>query len=359
MCLFPVAAAEGTGYHAAVMSRAPYLRPLPCPGAHPRALPLAGGPMAFAEVALHTRHAPPEIVPAEAVAHLVEHGAERLAALTAPRPPLAGLALDRPCVMGVVNVTPDSFSDGGHLAGAEAAVAHGLALAEAGADLLDIGGESTRPGAAPVGEAEELDRVMPVLDGLRAAGCPVPISIDTRKAAVARAALAAGATLFNDVSALTHDPESLAAAQSAPALCLMHAQGDPQTMQASPRYGDVLLDVYDFLATRVAAAEAAGISRARMAVDPGIGFGKTLAHNLSLLRGLSLLHGLGCALLLGVSRKRFVGTLSGVEAADRRAAGSVAAGLHGLGQGAQILRVHDVRATVEAVRVWQALAGPD
>ena len=339
-----------------------YLRPIPCPRSRAGALPLAGGPLGFAEVEWIRRGAGEtrrEILPAAAIAPLLPDGAARLAALTDPRPAFGGLELSRPRLMGVVNVTPDSFSDGGRFIGSQAAIAHGMRLAEQGAHILDIGGESTRPGAEPVPEAAELDRVVPVIEGLKAAGCPVPISIDTRKAAVARAAVAAGAVLFNDVSALSHDPASPGAAAEAPAACLMHAQGDPRTMQADPRYDDVLLDVYDYLAGRVAAAEAAGLPRSRILVDPGIGFGKTLEHNLALLRGLAIFHGLGCAVLLGVSRKRFLGTLSGVKVAAERLAPSIAAGLHGFDQGAQILRVHDVAATAQALTVWEALNPPE
>ncbi|GMG82821.1 dihydropteroate synthase [Paralimibaculum aggregatum] len=359
----PVAAPGAPRYHPAVTpepvtSDAVYLRPLPCAGDHPRALPLAGGPMGFAEVELSRRGRPPELLPAAAIPALLPDGADRLARLSGARLPVAGLALTRPRVMGVVNVTPDSFSDGGRHGTALAAIGHALRLAAEGADILDIGGESTRPGADPVSEQEELDRVMPVLEGLAAAGCTTPVSIDTRKAAVARAAIAAGAQIFNDVSALTHDPESLAAAPLAPAVCLMHAQGDPRTMQADPRYDDVLRDVHDYLAGRVRAAVAAGVPRARLIVDPGIGFGKRLEHNVALMQGLSMLHGLGCPLLLGVSRKRFLGTLSGVAVAAERVSASVAGALHGAAQGAQILRVHDVAATVQALRVWEALNPP-
>ena len=336
--------------------RRAYLRPLPCAPARPNARPLAGGLFGFAEVEVLRRGEPPEILPVDAAEALHPEEAETFALLTRPRPALAGLDLARPRIMGVVNVTPDSFSDGGLLADAGAAVARGLALAGAGADILDIGGESTRPSAEPVGLALELDRVMPVIEGLRAAGCKALVSIDTRKAAVAEAALEAGAVMFNDVSALTHDQRSPAVAASAAAVCLMHAQGDPRTMQQNPRYGDVLLDVYDFLELRIAAAEAGGVDRARIVVDPGIGFGKTLEHNLTLIRRLSLFHGLGCAVMLGVSRKRFIGTLSGVGEAHHRAAGSVAAGLAGLAQGVQILRVHDVAETRQALEVWRAIA---
>lgn len=278
-----------------------------------------------------------------------------LAHVTAPRPALPGLMADRPAIMGVLNVTPDSFSDGGLHDRAGRAVARGMEMVAEGADIIDIGGESTRPGAKPVPEAEELSRVLSVVDGLRMAGCPVPISIDTRNAAVAKAAIDAGAQIFNDVSALSHDPESVIVAGAAGAVCLMHAQGDPRTMHLNPSYENVLLDVYDHLAARIAAAEAAGIARQRLIIDPGIGFGKTLTHNVTLIRGLALFLTLGCPVLLGVSRKRFIGTLSGEETAARRAPGSIAAGLAGLDQGAAILRVHDVDETVQAVRVWQAI----
>jgi dihydropteroate synthase len=261
--------------------------------------------------------------------------------------------------MGVVNVTPDSFSDGGLFAGLEAAVAQGCALVDAGADILDIGGESTRPGSDPVPPAAELDRVIPVIRALRAAGVTVPISIDTRKAAVARAAFDAGADLLNDVSALGYDPESAgAAADAGVPVCLMHALGDPRTMQDAPRYDDVLLDIADFLAARIAVAEAAGIPRARILVDPGIGFGKTVAHNLALVRGLSLFHDLGCAILFGASRKRFIGALAGVDDPKARGPGSTTVALEALRQGAQVIRVHDVAEMRQALALWMALSDP-
>lgn len=276
--------------------------------------------------------------------------------LTAPRPVLAGLQTDRPLVMGIVNTTPDSFSDGGHAFGHVAALSHARALMAAGADILDIGGESTRPGADDVPTGEEIDRTIPVISALRAGGATLPISIDTRNAAVAEAALDAGADIVNDVSALGHDAgmAPLVAARGVP-LCLMHAQGTPKTMQLDPRYDDVLLDVHDALASAMARAEEAGIDRARLIVDPGIGFGKNLAHNLALLQGLSLFHGLGAPVLLGASRKRFIGTLSGVEAAGERMPGSVAVALHAAAQGVQIIRVHDVVETVQALALWRAL----
>ena len=302
--------------------------------------------MRFCRVAIIERGAAPRTVDAATV------DPAALTALTAPRAAIAGLTFDRAHVMGILNVTPDSFSDGGRHASPAQAAAAARAMAAAGASLIDIGGESTRPRAAPVPLAQELARVAPVLDAL--AGGGLALSIDTRKAAVMRRALAAGARLVNDVSALTHDPEALpvVAASGCPVV-LMHAQGTPQTMQDAPVYGDVLLDVYDWLAARIDACVAAGVERSRIIVDPGIGFGKTLAHNLALLQGLSLFHGLGCPLLLGASRKQMIATLSG-DAGDRLG-GSLALALAGLAQGVQILRVHDVAATVQAVRVRQAV----
>lgn len=274
-----------------------------------------------------------------------------------PRPPIAGLAMDRPRLMGIVNVTPDSFSDGGRWLDADAAIAHGLQLEAEGADILDIGGESTRPGAEPVSIEEELQRVIPVVAALVRQG-RVPVSVDTRNAEVMRRAVDAGACIINDVAALGHDAAALrVAAESGLPVVLMHAKGDPRTMQHDPRYDDVVLDVYDWLEARIAACEAAGIARQRIVVDPGIGFGKTLAHNLALLASLSILHGLGCPILLGVSRKSFIGRLSGGVAASERMPGSVAAALLGAAQGAQILRVHDVAATRQALTVWEAAGG--
>jgi dihydropteroate synthase len=231
-------------------------------------------------------------------------------------------------------------------------------LAAEGAALLDIGGESTRPGAAEVPVPEEVARTAPVIAALRDAG--LPLSIDTRKAGVARRALAAGAGMVNDVSALTFDAglAAVVAAAGVP-LVLMHAQGTPATMQDAPAYDDVLLDVYDWLEHRIAVAEGAGIARARIVVDPGIGFGKTAAHNLALIRGLSLFHGLGCPVLLGASRKRFIGTISGEERADRRVAGSLAVALAAAAQGVQLLRVHDVAETRAALALWQAILAGD
>ena len=311
----------------------------------PGALRLAGGWTWFARVEVLERGAAPQVVPAEEVPP------EALARLTEPRAAVAGLALDRPRLMGIVNVTPDSFSDGGDLDAPGAVAVRGQAMRLA--DLLDVGGESTRPGAAPVGEAEELRRVIPAV---RALAEHARVSIDTRNAAVARAALSAGACVVNDVSALSHDPAMAGAVVEAEAaVILMHMRGEPATMQEAPAYEDVLLDVYDHLAERVAAAEAAGIPRARVVVDPGIGFGKTAEHNLALLRGLALFHGLGCAVLLGASRKGFIGRLGGAPDPKERMPGTVAVTLHSLSHGVQLHRVHDIPALAQAMALWRAI----
>jgi len=320
------------------------------------ALPLAGQPhLWFSEAEVMERGA--GAVQSRLVT-AADLAADIRVTLSGLRPPLAGLTLDRPRIMGVVNVTPDSFSDGGQFLDPAAALARAQALVAAGADILDIGGESTRPGATPVQVADEIARTAPLIAALRSGGLRVPISIDTRKSAVAVAALDAGADMVNDVSAFTFDPDlaSLVARRGVPA-CLMHARGNPETMQQDPRYDHVLYDVHDWLAGRVAAAQAAGIPRERLVVDPGIGFGKTVAHNLALVRGLAALHGLGCAVLLGASRKSFIGAVAGEPVADRRVPGSLAAALAGAAAGAQILRVHDVAETRQALAVWSALAG--
>lgn len=264
------------------------------------------------------------------------------------------LDLSRPLVMGVVNVTPDSFSDGGLFADASRAVAHARRLVEEGADILDIGGESTRPGAAPVSLDEERRRVLPVLEAL--AGGSVPVSVDTRKPALMREMIAAGAAMVNDVTALSAPGALEAVTGSAVAVCLMHMQGEPGTMQANPSYGDVVREVRGYLAGRVAAAEAAGIARDRIVVDPGFGFGKTLEHNLALLASLREFRLPGVALLAGLSRKAMLGRLTGREPLDRVHA-SVAAALLAVQDGAHIVRVHDVAATRDALAVWNAVNG--
>ena len=286
------------------------------------------------------------------------HEIARLGArLNAPRGPLCGLALDRPRLMGVLNVTPDSFSDGGDFAAQGDAIAHGRTMAAAGADIVDVGGESTRPGSHAPDEAEEMRRVIPVIRALADDG--LLVSVDTRRAAVMEAALDAGARIVNDMSALGHDPDArTVVARRGAWVVLAHMQGTPETMQQGPRYDDASLDVFDALAAHIAAAEAAGIPRARIVVDPGIGFGKTARHNLEILRDLALFHGLGCPLLVGASRKSFIGRLSAGEAPKARLPGSLAAGLHVLGEGAHILRVHDVAETRQALTIWRGIRDP-
>ncbi|HEX8568694.1 MAG TPA: dihydropteroate synthase [Caulobacteraceae bacterium] len=257
--------------------------------------------------------------------------------------------------MGVVNVTPDSFSDGGRFLDEAAAVSHARRLIAEGADILDVGGESTRPGAEPVAEADEIARVVPVIEAVRHES-GIPISVDTMKPSVARAAVAAGATIWNDVAALRGEGSLEAAAELGCGVVLMHMQGEPRTMQRSPTYEDVVREVRDFLARRAAAAEAAGVARERIWIDPGIGFGKTLEHNLMLFRALPELAALGFPVVLGVSRKRFVQFLDpSAEQATDRLGGSLAAALHGADRGAAVLRVHDVRETVQALAVWSAI----
>jgi dihydropteroate synthase len=286
---------------------------------------------------------------------LTELDAADRARLSAPRPGLCGMTLDRPRIMGILNVTPDSFSDGGDLATVVAAVARAEAMA-LDADILDIGGESTRPGAEPIALDEEIRRTAPVIRAIREAGITTPISIDTRKAGVAEAALDAGADMVNDVAAFGFDPElaGLVAERGVP-VCLMHAKGTPATMQDAPRYDDVLGEVLDFLAERIAFAEAAGIARGNIVTDPGIGFGKTQAHNLTLLRNLSAFHDLGVPVLLGASRKRFIGAIGGAPDARDRMAGSLAVALDAAARGVHILRVHDTRETSQALKLFLAL----
>jgi dihydropteroate synthase len=278
---------------------------------------------------------------------------ERLDLLTRPRSGTVGC----PLIMGIVNLTPDSFADGGLHLDPEAALAHALALSAAGAAIVDIGGESTRPGAAPVDAATEIGRVEPVLQRLAQRRQEYPgllISIDTRHAEVMRRALAWGVDIINDVSALGDDPESLAvAAASRARIVLMHKRGEPADMNLAPRYDDVALDVFDELQARISACAAAGIGRERLIVDPGIGFAKRSPENLALLRSLSLFHGLGCPMLLGLSRKALIGGEQRRLSPQQRLPGSIAAAVHALGQGVQLLRVHDVAETRQAVEIWR------
>ncbi len=262
----------------------------------------------------------------------------------------------RPLVMGIINVTPDSFSDGGRFERVDQAIAHGLRLVEDGADILDVGGESTRPGAAEVGVQEELDRVLPVIEGL-AARTDVPVSIDTSKPAVMRSAVDAGARMINDVNGLRRPGALEAASALKVQVCLMHMQGEPRTMQKAPDYVDVVADVRDFLSGRIKACLAAGIDRDCISIDPGFGFGKTLDHNLELFRQLGQICALGAPVLVGISRKSMLGTITGRDRADQRAAASVAAALLAADRGASILRVHDVADTVDALKVTMAVRG--
>ena len=260
----------------------------------------------------------------------------------------------RTLVMGILNVTPDSFSDGGRFLDHEAAVRHGLAMAGDGADIVDVGGESTRPGSDPVSAADEIDRVVPVIKRLAAELPDVPVSIDTRKADVAEAALDAGATIVNDVSA-GEDPRMFEVARAAGAgLVLMHMKGEPKTMQEAPRYDDVVGEVRDYLAARVAAAEAAGMERDRLCIDPGLGFGKTSEHSLLLMKEIDGLFGVGRPVLVGPSRKSFIGTVLGGDVTDR-AEGTAAAVAYMVSRGAHVVRVHDVREMVRVVRVIDAI----
>jgi dihydropteroate synthase len=321
------------------------------------ALPLAGGQVAFTLAELvegKAGNVKRRLMPTHELTALKDADLKaRLERTISARPPLFGLDWQRPRLMGVVNVTPDSFSDGGLYDTTEEAIAQAASLAAAGADIVDVGGESTRPGADTVEEEAELDRVVPVIEGI--AGMDALISVDTRKASVARAAHEKGAKILNDVSALTFDAGCLkAAAETGLGVVLMHAKGDPKTMQQGPQYEDVALEVFDFLEHRIGACLAAGIGRERLMADPGIGFGKTLQHNLELLSQLTLFHGLGVPVLVGASRKRFIGALSGEEDPKRREPGSFAAAIAATAQGVQALRVHDVAGTRQALAVWQA-----
>ena len=268
------------------------------------------------------------------------------------------LKLDRPRVVGIVNVTPDSFSDGGKHFDSEAAITHGLKLLEEGADMLDIGGESTRPGAADVDAAEELRRVIPVIEGL-AARSQVPLSVDTSKAGVMRAAVAAGAGFINDVRALRGEGALDAAAELKVPVCLMHMQGQPRGMQDAPDYQDVVGEVHRFLAERIFACEMAGMDKRRLLVDPGFGFGKNLDHNLALLRSMGRFVDLAGGVYVGLSRKSMIGRITGREAPGDRVAGSLAAALVAVQRGAILVRTHDVAATVDALAVWRAVHAGD
>ncbi|HKR18771.1 MAG TPA: dihydropteroate synthase [Stellaceae bacterium] len=320
---------------------------------------LAGSTRAFGAVELLSRTAngiATTVTPVPALLHALKGEPDlhttieaALHRLTAPRPNWAGFTLDRPLIMGILNVTPDSFSDGGRFADPARAIAHGRALVAAGADIVDVGGESTRPGAAPVTPDEEFTRVEPVIQALAAAGAV--ISADTRHASVMTRALKAGARIINDVAALSQPGAMDVAAKTHAPVVLMHMQGDPSTMQHAPRYGLASLDIVEFLEARIAACTNAGIARDAIVVDPGIGFGKTQAHNLEILARIGLLHDLGVGILIGASRKSFLG-----GTVDARLAGSLAIAIHAVQQGVQIVRVHDVAETRAAIATTEALA---
>ncbi len=319
---------------------------------------LAGGMQWFAAYEV-IEHGTRRTIPVADVATQGERAAHRHALITAPRAPLAlgerMLRFDQPLVAAILNVTPDSFSDGGkHVDDPAAAAAAGIDMAAAGATMIDVGGESTRPGAAAVWEGDEIARLVPVVERLARAGAIV--SVDTRKAGVMAATLAAGAHIVNDVAALLWDDRALevVAASGCPVV-LMHSPDPREGGHGRTGYGNVVTDVFDWLEARIAAVVAGGVDRTRIIVDPGIGFGKTLADNLALLNGLAIFHGLGCPILLGASRKRLIGALSNEAPVGDRLAGSLALALKGVEAGVQILRVHDVAETVQALRVWRGM----
>jgi dihydropteroate synthase len=324
---------------------------------------LAGGMNWFSAVELIEveggRRTATELLPVEGIeSRFDDDMAAQWGALTSARAPLRlgerTIRLDQPQVMGIVNATPDSFSDGGQFADPAAAAEAGARMAADGAAIIDVGGESTRPGARSIWEGDEIARVAPVIQQL--AGGGVAVSCDTRKADVMTAAIAAGARMINDVSALTYDERSASVvAQAEVPVVLMHHQGAPEVMQEDPRYDDVLVEVYVWLEERIAAAVEAGIARERILVDPGFGFGKNVGHNLELMNGLALFHSLGCPVVIGASRKRTIGALSNEALADRRLGGSIAFAVKAAEQGVQLLRVHDVFDTVQALRVWRGL----
>ena len=324
---------------------------------------LAGGLNWFAGVELirveGDKRVAAELLPVEGIERRFDEDlAAQWEALTGARRPLQlgerTIRLDQPQVMGIVNITPDSFSDGGQFADSASAADAGADMASEGAAIVDVGGESTRPGASLVWEDDEIERAIPVIKRLAAGGGA--ISADTRKADVMTAALEAGARMINDVSALTYDDRSASviAAAGVPVV-LMHHKGAPETMQDDPRYDDVLVEVYSWLEERIQTAVEAGIKRECILIDPGFGFGKNVAHNLELMNGLALFHSLGCPVVVGASRKRTIGALSGEAPADQRLGGSIAFALKAAEQGAQLLRVHDVPETVQALRIWRGL----
>lgn len=343
-----------------------YLRPVgitPAKDATASAVELAGGPLKFTNLEIIVREGAAihrDVIEIAGVFEWAEaigrsaHVKAALARLTMPRSAIGGLDFAQPSVMGILNATPDSFHDGGRDGDVAAAIERGFDMIEAGADMIDVGGESTRPGAAPVDEAEEAGRVLPIITGLGDASAP--LSIDSRRAGVMHQALVAGAAFINDVHALTGEGCLAVAVDAAAPVILMHGPADPQVMAEQTEYTDVLLDTYDWLAARIEACEAAGMPRHNIIVDPGIGFAKTAAQSAAVIGGIALFHGLGCAVMLGASRKSFIAGVSAGELSEDRLAGSVAATTYALSQGVQVLRVHDVVETCQAVSVWRAMA---
>lgn len=324
---------------------------------------LAGGLNWFASVELikidgHERKSTKLVAVEQVEEQFDEDMASQWKALTGPRSPLQLgeriIRLDQPQVMGIINATPDSFSDGGQFESAVQAAEAGAHMSAEGAAIIDVGGESTRPGARSIWEGDEIERIAPVIRQLASGGSAV--SVDTRKADVMRAGIEAGARMINDVSALTYEPRSLEVAASLGVpVVLMHHKGAPEVMQDHPSYDDVLVEVYLWLEDRISAAASAGVARDRILVDPGFGFGKNVSHNLQLMNGLALFHSLGCPLVVGASRKRTIGALSGEAGVDKRLAGSLAFALKAAEQGAQVVRVHDVFDTVQALRIWRGM----
>ena len=317
---------------------------------HGLALPLRGGPIGFTLARLidgfRDRVVPVAAIPAD--------WEEVVAAVIQPPAPWAGLTLEGPVVMGILNITPDSFSDGGRLVDPAVAIDAGIAMARAGAAILDVGGESTRPGAVPVAPAEEQSRVLPVIRALASLG--LRVSVDTRNAATMDLALDAGAVIINDVSGLTYDNRAASVVSDRRAhVVLMHMRGNPATMNDLAHYDDVAVEVTVELAALVAAAGRRGVALNQIVIDPGIGFAKTMRHNVELLKRLSILFNLGCPILVGASRKSFIGKISAIDQAERRISGSISAGLNAVAHGASILRVHDVSETVQAIQIQKAI----
>jgi len=328
-----------------------YFRPLLSSGVARPAQSVSFGhsPFWFDRVEVLSRGSAPQIVPAQDIPP------DALAALSAPRQSIAGLNFNEPVLMGILNVTPDSFSDGGQFLDPSQAVKAAQQMIEQGAHLIDIGGERTRPGSDTVPADTEIQRVQPVIAALNSK-IQVPMSLDTRKSKVALAGVQSGVSIINDVSGFTYDAGLMSVCVNFDMpICVMHAQGDPKTMQENPVYDDVLLDVYDFLDQQISKSVAAGIPRERIIADPGIGFGKTLQHNLELLNRISLFHGLGVPVLLGVSRKGMIKAVAGIDQAHQRAPGSMAVALAAWAQGVQIFRVHDVAETKQAFDLWRAV----